>query len=476
MEWEIVIGIETHAQLKTNSKIFSGASTSFGKEPNANACLVSLAYPGVLPVLNEEAVNCAIKFGLAVDAKITEHSIFARKNYFYPDLPKGYQISQLDLPVVGEGSLIITVGDENKSIRILRAHLEEDAGKSVHGIEEGKSGIDLNRAGTPLLEIVTEPDMSSAEEAVTYAKKLHELVQWIGICDGNMQEGNFRCDVNVSVKKKGDKELGTRREIKNLNSFKFIKQAVDYEVNWQIEKLEDGGKIKQATILFDPDSGETREMRSKEEANDYRYFPDPDLLPLVISQEKINNIKSKMYELPSEMKARLVKEYDLTNYDADGITSNIDVANYFKELLSFKVNAKLASNWILTNLFSRLNESDIDIKSSPLKANKLAELILRIEDKTISNNAAKKVFDEIWDQDKSVDDVIEHLGLKQISNENEIVDILNQVLQDNEAMVEEYKSGKDKAFNALIGQVMKASKGKANPGQVSQLLKEKLKN
>jgi len=476
MEWEIVIGIETHTQLKTNSKIFSGASTSFGKEPNKNACLVSLAYPGVLPVLNEEAVNCAIKFGLAIDAKITEHSIFARKNYFYPDLPKGYQISQLDLPVVGEGSLIISVGDKNKSIRILRAHLEEDAGKSVHGIEEGKSGIDLNRAGTPLLEIVTEPDMSSAEEAVAYAKKLHELVQWIGICDGNMQEGNFRCDVNVSVKKKDDKELGTRREIKNLNSFKFIKQAVDYEVNWQIEKLEDGGKIKQATILFDPDSGETREMRSKEEANDYRYFPDPDLLPLVISQEKINDIKSKMYELPSEMKSRLVKEFDLTNYDADGITSNIDVANYFKELLSFKVNAKLASNWILTNLFSRLNESDIDIKSSPLKANKLAELILRIEDKTISNNAAKKVFDEIWDQDKSVDDVIEQLGLKQISNENEVVDILNQVLQDNEAMVEEYKSGKDKAFNALIGQVMKASKGKANPGQVSQLLKEKLKN
>ena len=476
MEWEIVIGIETHAQLKTNSKIFSGASTSFGKEPNANACLVSLAYPGVLPVLNEEAVNCAIKFGLAVDAKITEHSIFARKNYFYPDLPKGYQISQLDLPIVGEGSLIITVGDENKSIRILRAHLEEDAGKSVHGIEEGKSGIDLNRAGTPLLEIVTEPDMSSAEEAVAYAKKLHELVQWIGICDGNMQEGNFRCDVNVSVKKKGNKELGTRREIKNLNSFKFIKQAVDYEVNWQIEKLEDGGKIKQATILFDPDSGETREMRSKEEANDYRYFPDPDLLPLVISKEIINNIKSKMYELPNEMKSRLVKEFELTNYDADGITSNIDVANYFKELLSFKVNAKLASNWILTNLFSRLNESDIDIKSSPLKASKLAELILRVEDKTISNNAAKKVFDEIWNQDKSVDDVIEQLGLKQISNENEIVDILNQVLQDNEAMVEEYKSGKDKAFNALIGQVMKVSKGKANPGQVSQLLKEKLKN
>ena len=474
MEWEVVIGIETHTQLKTESKIFSGASTNFGSEPNAHACLVSLAYPGVLPVLNEEAVNCAIRFGLAVDARIAEHSIFARKNYFYPDLPKGYQISQFELPVVGEGSLTISLGDENKTIRILRAHLEEDAGKSVHGIEEGKSGIDLNRAGTPLLEIVTEPDMSSAEEAVAYAKKLHELVQWIGICDGNMQEGNFRCDVNVSVKKKGEKKLGTRREIKNLNSFKFIKQAVDYEVNWQIERLEDGSPIKQSTILFDPDSGETREMRSKEEANDYRYFPDPDLLPLVISQEKINMIKSEMYELPSQMKSKLVKEFGLSNYDADGITSNIDVANFFRELLSFKVSAKLASNWILTNLFSRLNESNIDIKNSPLKANKLAELILRIEDKTISNNAAKKVFDEIWDQDEKVDDVIEKLGLKQISNVNEIEDILNQVLQDNEAMVEEYKSGKDKAFNALIGQVMKASKGKANPGQVSQLLKDKL--
>ena len=476
MEWDIVIGIETHVQLKTKSKIFSGASASFGGEPNAHACLVSLAYPGVLPVLNEEAVNCAIRFGLAVDAKIAKKSIFARKNYFYPDLPKGYQISQFELPIVGEGSLSISMGDDNKIVRILRAHLEEDAGKSVHGVEEGKSGIDLNRAGTPLLEIVTEPDMSSAEEAVSYAKKLHELVQWIGICDGNMQEGNFRCDVNVSVKKKGDKQLGTRREIKNLNSFKFIKQAVDYEVNWQIERLEDGGAIKQSTILFDPDSGETREMRSKEEANDYRYFPDPDLLPLEISQEKINVIKAEMYELPNEMKARLIKEFDLSSYDADGITSNIAVANYFEDLLTFNVSAKLASNWILTNIFSRLNELSIDIENCPLKPSKLAQLILRIEDKTISNNAAKKVFDEIWDQDKSVDDVIEKLGLKQISNLNEIENILNQVLQDNEAMVEEYKSGKDKAFNALIGQVMKASKGKANPGQVSQLLKEKLKN
>lgn len=476
MEWDIVIGIETHVQLKTKSKIFSGASASFGGEPNAHACLVSLAYPGVLPVLNEEAVNCAIRFGLAVDAKIAKKSIFARKNYFYPDLPKGYQISQFELPIVGEGSLSISMGDDNKIVRILRAHLEEDAGKSVHGVEEGKSGIDLNRAGTPLLEIVTEPDMSSAEEAVSYAKKLHELVQWIGICDGNMQEGNFRCDVNVSVKKKGDKQLGTRREIKNLNSFKFIKQAVDYEVNWQIERLEDGGAIKQSTILFDPDSGETREMRSKEEANDYRYFPDPDLLPLEISQEKINVIKAEMYELPNEMKARLIKEFNLSSYDADGITSNIAVANYFEDLLTFNVSAKLASNWILTNLFSRLNELSIDIENCPLKASKLAQLILRIEDKTISNNAAKKVFDEIWDQEKSVDDVIEKLGLKQISNVNEIENILNQVLQDNEAMVEEYKSGKDKAFNALIGQVMKASKGKANPGQVSQLLKEKLKN
>jgi len=474
MDWDIVIGIETHVQLKTESKIFSGASASFGGEPNAHACLVSLAYPGVLPVLNEEAVNCAIRFGLAVDAKIAKQSIFARKNYFYPDLPKGYQISQFELPVVGEGNLSISLGDENKNIRILRAHLEEDAGKSVHGVDVDKSGIDLNRAGTPLLEIVTEPDMSSAEEAVSYAKKLHELVQWIGICDGNMQEGNFRCDVNVSVKKKGAKKLGTRREIKNLNSFKFIKQAVDYEVNWQIETLEDGGKIKQSTILFDPESGETREMRSKEEANDYRYFPDPDLLPLVISEDKINMIKSKMYELPSQMKASLIEEYGLSNYDADGITSNIAVANYFKELLSCNVSAKLASNWILTNVFSRLNELNKDIDSCPLKASKLAKLISRIEDKTISNNAAKKVFDEIWDQDKSVDDVIEQLGLKQISNVDEIENILNQVLKDNDMMVQEYKSGKDKAFNALIGQVMKASKGKANPGQVSQLLKEKL--
>ena len=449
MEWDIVIGIETHVQLKTKSKIFSGASASFGGEPNAHAWLVSLAYPGVLPVLNEEAVNCAIRFGLAVDAKIAKKSIFARKNYFYPDLPKGYQISQFELPIVGEGSLSISIGDDNKIVRILRAHLEEDAGKSVHGVEEGKSGIDLNRAGTPLLEIVTEPDMSSAAEAVSYAKKLHELVQWIGICDGNMQEGNFRCDVNVSVKKKGDKQLGTRREIKNLNSFKFIKQAVDYEVNWQIERLEDGGAIKQSTILFDPDSGETREMRSKEEANDYRYFPDPDLLPLEISQEKINVIKAEMYELPNEMKARLIKEFDLSSYDADGITSNIAVANYFEDLLTFNVSAKLASNWILTNIFSRLNELSIDIENCPLKASKLAQLILRIEDKTISNNAAKKVFDEIWAQDKSVDDVIEKLGLKQISNVNEIENFLNQVLQDNEAMVEEYKSGKEKAFNAL---------------------------
>jgi len=436
MDWDIVIGIETHVQLKTESKIFSGASVSFGGEPNAHACLVSLAYPGVLPVLNEEAVNCAIRFGLAVDAKIAKQSIFARKNYFYPDLPKGYQISQFELPVVGEGNLSISLGDENKNIRILRAHLEEDAGKSVHGVDVDKSGIDLNRAGTPLLEIVTEPDMSSAEEAVSYAKKLHELVQWIGICDGNMQEGNFRCDVNVSVKKKGAKKLGTRREIKNLNSFKFIKQAVDYEVNWQIETLEDGGKIKQSTILFDPESGETREMRSKEEANDYRYFPDPDLLPLVISEDKINTIKSEMYELPSQMKASLIEEYGLSNYDADGITSNIAVANYFKELLSCNVSAKLASNWILTNVFSRLNELNKDIDSCPLKASKLAKLISRIEDKTISNNAAKKVFDEIWDQDKSVDDVIEQLGLKQISNVDEIENILNQVLKDNDIMVQ----------------------------------------
>ena len=477
MDWDIVIGIETHVQLKTQTKIFSGASTSFGNEANSQACLVSLAYPGVLPVLNHEAVNCAIKFGLAVDAKINKKSIFARKNYFYPDLPKGYQISQFELPIVGEGKLSIPLNDGYKDIRILRAHLEEDAGKSSHGILQGKSGIDLNRAGTPLLEIVTEPDMSSAAEAVAYAKKLHDLVQWIGICDGNMQEGNFRCDVNVSVKKKGSTTLGTRREIKNLNSFKFIKQAIDFEVNWQIETIEDGGEIQQSTILFNPDNGETKAMRSKEEANDYRYFPDPDLLPLVVSEDHIHNIKQSLPELPGEMQKRFEIDLGLSEYDASELTNNKDVADYLMNLIKRGVSAKLSANWILVNLFSRLNDADISINESPIGFDQLADLIKKIEDQTISNNAAKKIFDALWDSPAgTVDSLIDELGLKQISNDSEIEGLIDNVLNDNGAMIEEYKSGKDKAFNALVGQVMKASRGKANPSQVNEMLKKKLSN
>ena len=475
MNWDIVIGIETHVQLKTNTKQFSGAPVEFGKEPNSQACLVSMAYPGVLPVLNKESVNSAIRFGLSIDAEIASRSIFARKNYFYPDLPKGYQISQFELPIVGKGKLSIDIGDDLKEVRILRAHLEEDAGKSSHGVIEGKSGIDLNRAGTPLLEIVTEPDMSSAEEAVIYAKKLHNLVQWIGICDGNMQEGSFRCDVNVSVKKKGTDELGTRREIKNLNSFRFIKQAIDYEVNWQIDRLEDGGEIEQATILFDPESGETRSMRSKEEANDYRYFPDPDLLPLIITDEDIKKIKKLMPELPEEMKLRFEKDLGLSAYDAEGIASSLDVTQYFLSLIDLGVNPKLSANWILGNLFSKLKEKDIGIENSLIPPKKLSSLISRIQDKTISNNAGKQIFEILWeDTNKEVDLIIDELGLKQISDSNEIDKIVDEVMKTNSAMVEEFKSGKDKAFNALIGQVMKASKGKANPSQVASILKGKL--
>ena len=477
MDWDIVIGIETHVQLKTKTKQFSGASTSFGNEPNSQGCLVSLAYPGVLPVLNQEAVNCAIKFGLSIDAIINRKSIFARKNYFYPDLPKGYQISQFELPIVGEGKLSILIDNHTKDVRILRAHLEEDAGKSSHGLSHGKSGIDLNRAGTPLLEIVTEPDMSSAEEAVAYAKKLHDLVQWIGICDGNMQEGNFRCDVNVSVKKKGSDVLGTRREIKNLNSFKYIKQAIDYEVNWQIETIEDGGLIEQSTILFNPDTGETKAMRSKEEANDYRYFPDPDLLPLIVTEEDMLTIKDSLPELPSEMQSRFVKDLGLSMYDATEITSNKDVADYFIGMINKGASAKLSVNWIVVNLFSRLNDGEMSILDSPVTFEKLAELILKIEDQTISNNAAKKVFEVLWkNPEESVEELIEKMGLKQISDSSEVEGLVDQILDSNANMIDEFKSGKEKAFNALVGQVMKASKGKANPSQVNEILKKKLSN
>ena len=475
MDWDIVIGIETHVQLKTQSKQFSAASIAYGAEPNSQACLVSLAYPGVLPVLNKEAVRCAIRFGLATDAAIASRSVFARKNYFYPDLPKGYQISQYELPIVNHGKLTIKVGDEDKQVRILRAHLEEDAGKSVHGVSQGKSGIDLNRAGTPLLEIVTEPDMSSADEAVAYAKKLHELVQWIGICDGNMQEGSFRCDVNVSVKKKGTDKLGTRREIKNLNSFKFIKQAIDYEVNWQIETLEDGGTIEQSTILFNPDTGETRAMRTKEEANDYRYFPDPDLLPLDVNDDMINEIKSTMTELPAEVSQNLQKNLGLSEYDANEITADRAVTDFFMQVVEKGASAKITANWILGNLYSRLNESNVEIHDCPISMDAFANLIKRIDDSTISNNAAKKVFDRMWqDNQLTVDAIIDDLGLKQISDSGEIESLVQQVVDSNASMVEEFKSGKDKAFNALVGQVMKLSKGKANPSQVSDILRKKI--
>jgi len=480
MEWEVVIGLETHTQLKTNTKIFSGASTTYGAEPNTQACEVSIALPGVLPVLNKEAVNCAIKFGLAIHAEIAPRSVFARKNYFYPDLPKGYQISQYELPVVGKGAISIQVPAVGKNaayekvINITRAHLEEDAGKSVHGAVEGMSGIDLNRAGTPLLEIVTEPDMRSAAEAVAYAKKLHELVQWIGICDGNMQEGSFRCDVNVSVRPKGSDKLGTRREIKNLNSFKFMQQAIEYETRWQIETLEDGGSIQQATVLFNPDTGETRAMRSKEEANDYRYFPDPDLLPLEITEADKARVQADMPELPEAMKARFESQFALTGYDADTLTASRELAAYFVAVVNAGAEAKPAANWVMGAISAKLNAEEKSLAASPVTAESLAALIKRITDNTISNNAAKQVFEAMWNGEGEVDAIIEAKGLKQVSDTGAIEAIIDEVLAANAAMVEEFKAGKEKAFNALVGQAMKASKGKANPAQVNEVLKRKL--
>ncbi|MDP3141981.1 MAG: Asp-tRNA(Asn)/Glu-tRNA(Gln) amidotransferase subunit GatB [Methylotenera sp.] len=485
MEWEVVIGLETHTQLKTNTKIFSGASIKYGAEPNTQACEVSLALPGVLPVLNKEAVQCAIKFGLAINAHIAPRSVFARKNYFYPDLPKGYQISQFELPVVGKGAVTIQVPAVGKNaayekvVNITRAHLEEDAGKSVHdlknnGAVEGMSGIDLNRAGTPLLEIVTEPDMRSAAEAVAYAKKLHELVQWIGICDGNMQEGSFRCDVNVSVRPKGTEKLGTRREIKNLKYFKFMQQAIEYETRWQIETLEDGGSIQQSTVLFNPDTGETRAMRSKEEANDYRYFPDPDLLPLVITEADKARVQADMPELPEAMKARFEAQYALSSYDANAITTSRDLANYFVAVVDAGADAKQAANWVMGSLAAKLNAADMSINDSPINAQQFAQLLKRVGDNTISNNAAKQVFEAMWNAEGEVDGIIEAKGLKQESDTGAIEAIVDEVLAANPAMVEEFKAGKEKAFNALVGQAMKASKGKANPAQVNEILKIKL--
>ncbi len=480
MEWEVVIGLETHTQLKTNTKIFSGASTQYGAEPNTQADAVSIALPGVLPVLNKQAVECAIKFGLAIDAEIAPRSVFARKNYFYPDLPKGYQISQFELPVVGKGKLTIQVpagknsAAYEKVINITRAHLEEDAGKSVHGAVEGMSGIDLNRAGTPLLEIVTEPDMRSAAEAVAYAKKLHELVQWIDICDGNMQEGSFRCDVNVSVRPKGTDKLGTRREIKNLNSFEFMTQAIEFETRWQIETLEDGGKIQQATVLFNPETGETKSMRSKEEANDYRYFPDPDLLPLEVTAADKVRVQATMPELPEAVKARLEADFGLSSYDAATLTSSREVADYFEAAVKAGAEAKPVANWVINAIFAKLNAEEKTLAETPVSARLLAKLLGRVQDNTISNNAAKQVFEALWAGETDVDTVIEKLGLKQVSDSGAIEAIIDEVLSANQVMVAEFKAGKEKAFNALVGQCMKASKGKANPAQVNEILKKKL--
>jgi aspartyl-tRNA(Asn)/glutamyl-tRNA(Gln) amidotransferase subunit B len=475
--YEVVIGFETHAQLSTKSKIFSRASVAFGAEPNTQACAVDMALPGTLPVMNIGAVERAIEFGLAINAHIAERSIFARKNYFYPDLPKGYQISQFEIPVVqgGEVSFFLEVGKETvrKTVRLERAHLEEDAGKSLHEDFIGQSGIDLNRAGTPLLEIVTQPDMRSSEEAVAYAKELHKIVTWIGICDGNMQEGSFRCDANVSVRKPGQ-PLGTRREIKNLNSFKFMQQAIDYEVRWQIDQIEDGIAIQQATVLFDPDTGETRAMRTKEDAADYRYFPDPDLPPLVIGRDWVQRVKSEMAELPRVMAERFVKDYALPEYDATQLTQSKAVAAYFEATAKACGQAKLASNWIMGEVSRRLNASELSIEQAPVSAAQLAALIGRISDNTISNNAARQVFEGLWNSEGEVDALIEAKGLKQMNDTGELEKIIDDVLAANPKNVEEFKAGNSKALNGLVGPIMKASKGKANPGQVNALLMKKL--
>jgi aspartyl-tRNA(Asn)/glutamyl-tRNA(Gln) amidotransferase subunit B len=475
--YEVVIGFETHAQLSTQSKIFSRAPTAFGADANTQACAVDMALPGTLPVMNIGAVERAIAFGLAINAHVAERSIFARKNYFYPDLPKGYQISQFEIPVVqgGEVSFFLEEGKETvrKTVRLERAHLEEDAGKSLHEDFIGQSGIDLNRAGTPLLEIVTRPDMSSSEEAVAYAKELHKIVTWIGICDGNMQEGSFRCDANVSVRKPGA-PLGTRREIKNLNSFKFMQQAIDYEVRWQIEQIEDGHAIQQATVLFNPDTGETRAMRTKEDAADYRYFPDPDLPPLVIGRDWVERVKGEMAELPRVMAERFVKDYALPEYDATQLTQSKAVAAYFEATAKACGQAKLASNWIMGEVSRRLNAAEMGIEQSPVSASQLAALIGRISDNTISNNAARQVFEGLWNQEGEVDAIIEAKGLKQMNDTGELEKIIDEVLAANPKNVEEFKAGNAKALNGLVGPIMKASKGKANPGQVNALLMKKL--
>jgi aspartyl-tRNA(Asn)/glutamyl-tRNA(Gln) amidotransferase subunit B len=472
--YEVIIGFETHAQLSTASKIFSRASTAFGAEPNTQASAVDLALPGTLPVMNKGAVERAIKLGLALGSHIAPRSVFARKNYFYPDLPKGYQISQYEIPVVQGGSVSFFLGEEKKTVRLVRAHLEEDAGKSLHEDFIGQSGIDLNRAGTPLLEIVTEPDMRSTAEAVAYARELHKIVTWIGICDGNMQEGSFRCDANVSVRRPGEK-LGTRREIKNLNSFKFMQQAIDYEINSQINELEDGRKIEQATVLFDPDTGETRTMRTKEDAADYRYFPDPDLPPLAIEPEWIERVRATMPELPRAMAERYVRDHGMSEYDAAQLTQSPALARFFDDAVKAGATPKLASNWITGEMARRLNAQEIGIEAAPVTAQQLAQLVKRIADGTLPNNAARQVFEALWTGEGSdVDAIIEAKDLKPMSDTGALDKILDEVIAKNQKNVDEYRAGKEKALNGLVGQVMKASGGKANPAQVTELLKAKL--
>ncbi|MCA0239348.1 MAG: Asp-tRNA(Asn)/Glu-tRNA(Gln) amidotransferase subunit GatB [Proteobacteria bacterium] len=472
--YEVVIGLETHAQLSTASKIFSGAATAFGAEPNTQACAVDLALPGTLPVMNRGAVERAIRFGLAVGATIAPLSIFARKNYFYPDLPKGYQISQYEIPVVQGGRVDFLLGEQKKSVRLTRAHLEEDAGKSLHEDYHGQSGIDLNRAGTPLLEIVSEPDMRGSAEAVAYARALHTLVVWLAICDGNMQEGSFRCDANVSVRKPGA-PLGTRREIKNLNSFRFLQQAIDFEIQWQIDRLEDGLAIEQATVLFNPDTGETRAMRSKEDAQDYRYFPDPDLPPLVIAPDWVARVQGDMPELPAVMAARLQRDDALPADDAAMMTQSLPFARFYEATRDACGQPKLAANWLMGEVSKRLNAAGLSIEAAPVSPAQLAALIARVVDGTVSNNGARQVFEALWSGDGSeVDALIEAKGLKQMNDSGALAAIVAEVIAANAKSVDEYRAGKDKAFNALVGQVMKASRGKANPAQASELLKKAL--
>ena len=475
MKWEVVIGLETHAQLSTKSKIFSGASTAFGAAPNTQACAVDVALPGVLPVLNGAAVEKAVRFGLAVGARVNRRSIFARKNYFYPDLPKGYQISQYETPIVQGGAVAIFVDGKEKTVRLTRAHLEEDAGKSLHEGSRDFTGIDLNRAGTPLLEIVSEPDMRSAEEAVAYAKTLHALVRWIEICDGNMQEGSFRCDANVSVRRAGSDKLGTRREIKNLNSFRFLQQAIEYETQWQIETLESGGKIEQATVLFDADAGETRAMRTKEDAHDYRYFPDPDLLPLEVSEQWINEIKASMPELPQAQYGKFIA-FGLLRDQAIQHVASHDAATFALSTFTGASRKEIPSlsNWITGPLSARLNDENLEFAQSRVTPEQLRKLNARIDDGTLSGKMAKDVFDAMWAGEGDPDAIIAKRGLKQISDSGELEKIVDQVIAANARQVADYKSGKEKAFNSLVGQAMKLTKGKANPQQVSEMLKRKL--